>query len=142
MALKKIGYVRDPFRYVDVFKLKCYINIPYVTADCDCEILYEKDLYFDNTSEILPYIEELVKLQKQLKEWKKWIEDIHPEEEYKEIWNGKERDIIPKFREIYHKIENKSIEQFIYLDVMKLIDSGFIIKYIDKEGYENDLEVV
>ena len=142
MTLKKIGYINDPFRYVDCFKLTCYTNICCTVGDWDGDILTEKSLYFDNTSEILPYIEELVKLEKQLKAWKKWIEDIHPEEEYKKVWNGKERDIIPKFQEIYNKIQNKAIEQFRYVSIMKLIDFGFTIKYIDKDGYENNLEVV
>lgn len=142
MTLKKIGYINDPFRYVDVFKLTCYKNILADVGDWTGDISSEKSLYFNNTLDILPHIEELVKLQKQLKEWKKWVEDIHPEEVYNEVWNGRERNIIPKFQEIYHKIENKAIEQFIYIDIMKLNDSGFSIKYIDKDGYENDLEVV
>ena len=45
-------------------------------------------------------------------------------------------------QEIYNQIQNKAIEQFRYVSIMKLIDSGFTIKYIDKDGYENDLEVV
>lgn len=142
MALKKIGYINDPFRYVDCFKLTCYKNISCSVGDWDGNILTEKSLYFDNTKEILPYIEELVKLEKPLKAWKKWMDEgSHREKEYDEVWGGKEKEIIPKFQEIYNKIQNKAIEQFRYVSIMELNDSGFIIEYIDKDGYENALEV-
>ena len=144
MTLRKIGYVKDPFCYVDQFKLTCYIDIMCNVGDWDGYVCSEKSLYFDNTEEIVPYIEKLVKLEKQLVEWKKWInaEYPHSTEEYEKVWNGKEKEIIPKFQEIYSEIQNRAIEQFRYVSIMTLIDSNFTIRYIDKNGYENDLEVV
>jgi len=136
MTLKKIGYINDPFRYVDCFKLTCYKTL-------DTCHQHKDVLWFNNSVDILPYIEELVKLEKQLISWKKWMkEGVHNEEESDEVWGGKEREIISKFQEIYTKIQNKAIEQFQYIDEMDLLDSGFSINYIDINGYENDLEVV
>lgn len=134
--MKAIEYINDPFKYIDVFKLRCYHYLE------KYDVYYSTFMYFDNKTEFYPYFERIILLQNKLKQWKKWMDDsVHSEEQYQSEWHGEENKIIPEFQEIYSKIQNYAIEQFPFIDNMNLNDSGFTLLYINQLGHECTLEV-
>ena len=142
MVLKITKYLVDPFKYADVFKLTCY-NFTEVDGERVC---FSRDLYFDNQPELYPFFEEIVLLEQKLKEWIRWKETDFAtkelaDEEYKTKWNGSESSIIKDFQEVYNTIINHSIEQFAFINKMNPTDSGFMLKYIDKDGYECEVSI-
>lgn len=142
MVLKITKYLNDPFKYADVFKLTCYHFVE-IDGEREC---FRRDLYFDNQPAFYPAFEKIVFLEKMLKEWQRCKETDYAtkelaEEEYKTKWYGSEKNIINEFQEVYKDLIGYSIECFPFVNKMNPNDSGFMLKYIDKEGYECEVLV-